>query len=226
MAMAGGAAQRLLHFRQLDEAERSCDVDGPAERDFAGDRVDEFSKAARFLHCQIDALHDLHGVRRIQNFGAAELEELRLDALDQVGDIVQFGHDAHQDIAQRFDRLGRLHHRVKCHIKILAIKKIRYWFRRASAERRDAARERRFSGFRRRSTDIAGHGRRPANIRACAHALHRSRSRPPECLHPSGTAWRRPRSAHRRWRRSRSSWRRRRSLPPAGRAGRPASGDR
>ncbi|CVI18580.1 hypothetical protein AGR4A_Cc40057 [Agrobacterium tumefaciens str. B6] len=100
MAMAEGGAERLLHFRKLDEAERGRDIHDPVSGNGAGDGIDEFGKATGLLDGKVDALQELDAVARQLTVG--HFKQLRFDALYKVGDIVQFRYHAHQNIRQGF----------------------------------------------------------------------------------------------------------------------------
>ena len=51
---------------------------------------------------KVDALQHHHALEGMLGHIAVNGRELRLDALDEIGDIVQFGHDAHQHIRKGF----------------------------------------------------------------------------------------------------------------------------
>jgi hypothetical protein len=89
MAVAHAVGERLLHVGEFDEIEGGRNIDHPVARNAAGDRVDEFCKAARLLDGKVDALQDFQAVRRLQDRFAAELQKLRLDPFDQVCDVMK-----------------------------------------------------------------------------------------------------------------------------------------
>ncbi len=172
-------------------------------------------------------------------------EQLRLDPLDQIGDVVKFGDDAHQHFGQRFFHVRHVALVVGLHCRFsrgCSDDSAGVWFAcgRAPQDQKNSMelsaglrRDRPgalpagpCAGSRRLSGRTDGRVPTTASIRACGRVRRRCSRRRCGCPRRAGTAGRRRHSARRHSKTARWSWRRRRSWPRADRAGRPASGDR
>ncbi len=90
VSQAGLLPSAVFMSVSFDEVERRRHVDSPALRHVGGDLSQEFRKAAGLLHGEIDPLQDHHALRGVLARLRMQFGELGFDALDQIGDVVQF----------------------------------------------------------------------------------------------------------------------------------------